>query len=212
MTQPAVLDGRVVVGANGDVYTAPVGTAQPTDIDTPGTPWMRLGLVSEDGVTWTPPTEETTDIGAWQSAYPIRTITTSLTTSVGFALMEWDRDTLPFALGGGTFTDDVTSTTTTFHPPGPGESLSRALFVRIYDAPVDFGIYYPKGRITGRDDTVFNRSEAALLNVTFGIEGDINIPDPYTLVFNTPDVTPTASAQQSEQQSAQRSEPVGAGV
>lgn len=182
MTAPVTTDGRPIVGAYGDIYTAPVGTPQPTNIDTPGSPWTKLGLVSADGATWTPPAEETTDIGAWQSKYPIRTITTALTTSLAFALMEWDRDTIPFALGGGEFTDDAGGTVT-YHPPAPGESESRALFIKVLDTPIKMGIYYPKGRITGRDDTVFNGSEAALLNVTYGIEGDINIVDPYTLVF-----------------------------
>lgn len=185
MTLPVTTDGRVIVGAYGDVYTAPVGTAQPDDIDAPAAPWVKLGLISEDGATWTPPEEETEEIKAWQSLYPVRVVTTGLSTSVQFALMEWDRDTIPFALGGGTFTDDVTSGTTTYHPPAAGESTSMALFIKVLDTPIKLGLYYPKGRVTERDDSVFKPDEPALLNVTFGIEGDISIADPYTLVFDT---------------------------
>jgi|SRR5262245_37617072 len=212
MTQPAVTtDGRVLVGANGDVYTAPVGTAPPANIDAPAAPWVKLGLVSEDGATWTPPAEETTDIKAWQSPFPQRTVTTSLTTSLAFGLMEWDRDTLPFALGGGTFTDDVTNKQTIFHPPLPGEASEKALFMKVLDDPVAMAIYYPKGRITGRDDTAFNPGEAALLNVTFGILGDPNITDPYQLVFDS-DHFPPAGTTLSAPLAAPQSEPVGAGV
>ena len=207
MTQPPVTtDGRPIVGAYGDVYTAPAGTAAPTDIETPGTPWLKLGLVSEDGATWTPPEEETEDIKAWQSPYPVRIVTTSLTSSVQFALMEWDRDTLPFALGGGTFTDDAIEGTTTYHPPGPGESESRAIFIKILDDPIKMGLYYPKGRIVERDDAVFKPDEAALLNVTFGIEGDINIAEPYNLIFDSatfPDAAAVFGAEGPAQQPAQ---------
>lgn len=187
MTAPAATvvttDGRVLVGAYGDVYTAAANTVPPTDIDNPGTGWTKLGLISEDGATWTPPSEETTDIKAWQSPYPQRIVTTSLSTAIQFALMEWDRDTLPFALGGGTFSDGTTLTT--YHPPKPGEALSKALFIKVLDAPVKMGIYYPKGRITDRGDTSFKPDEAALLDVTFGIEGQADVAiDPYQLIFD----------------------------
>lgn len=203
MTQPAVTtDGRVLVGAYGDVYTAPAGTAVPTGwpATAPADPWVKLGLVSEDGATWTPPAEETTDIKAWQSPYPQRTVTTALTTSVAFGLMEWDRDTLPFALGGGSFEDDLIGGTTIFKPPGPGESEERALFIEVLDSPIKMAIYYPKGRITGRDDTAFNPGEAALLNVTFGILGAPDT-DPYNLVFDT-DTFPAAGTLSAQSASA----------
>lgn len=186
MTTPITTDGRVLVGAYGDVYTAPENTAAPIDIDAPAAPWVKLGLVSEDGATWTPPSEETTDIKAWQSPYPQRIVTTSLTTSIQFALMEWDRDTLPFALGGGDFEDDATNSLTTYHPPAPGESVSKALFIKVLDEPVKVGIYYPKGRVIERGDTTFKPDEAALLDVTFGIEGQADTSvDPYNLIFDS---------------------------
>jgi hypothetical protein len=182
MTAPAVTtDNRPLVGAYGDAYTAAENTPAPTSIDTPGAAWTRLGLISEDGATWTPPAEETAEIKAWQSAYPVRTVTTRLSTSVQFQLMEWDRDTLPFALGGGTFTDD--GDLVTFHPPAAGEAASKALFVKVLDAPVKMGIYYAKGRVTERGDATFKTDEAALLDVTFAVEGQIGT-EPYNLVFD----------------------------
>lgn len=183
MTAPVVTtDNRPLVGAYGEVYSAVENTVAPTDIDDPGPAWTKLGLISEDGATWTPPEEETSEIKAWQSAYPVRIVTTGLSTSVQFQLMEWDRDTLPFALGGGTFTDD--GPLTTFHPPAAGASMSRALFMKVLDSPVKMGLYYPKGRITERGEAVFKTDEAALLDCTFGIEGQIGV-EPYNLVFDT---------------------------
>lgn len=171
-----------IVGAYGDVYTAEVGTAPPTmaDWDDP-TGWTKLGMISEDGATWTPPEEETSDIKIWQSKYPARVVTTGLTSSMGFALDGWDRVTIPFALGGGTFEDTVDAVI--YHPPGAGESASKAIFLKVIDGEVKLGLYFPKGRVTGRDDTTFKPDEAALLNVTFSLEGSTE-HEPYQLVFD----------------------------
>lgn len=185
MTSPGITtDNRPLVGAYGDVYTAPANTPAPADLDNPPGPWIKLGLVNEDGVTWTPPAEETAEIKAWQSPFPVRIVTTSLSTSLNVKLMEWDRDAIPFALGGGSFTDDAVGGITTYHPPAAGASISRALFVKVLDEPVKMGIYYPQGRITDRGDINFKPDEAALLDVTFGIEGQVNV-EPYNLVFDT---------------------------
>lgn len=184
-------NSQPIVGGNGDIYTAPAGTAIPSDIATPGTPWVKLGMVSEDGVSWTPPEEDTDEIKIWQSAYPARVVTTGLTSSMTFALDGWDRDTVPFAMGGGTFEDVgvAPDQTVIFHPPGPGAAESKAIFVKILDGTVKMGLYFAKGRVTGRDDTVFNASEAALLNVEFSLEALVNtdgtVEDPYNLVFDS---------------------------
>ena len=183
-------NSQPIVGAYGDVYTADVGTAIPTNIDTPGTGWTMLGMISEDGASWTPPEEETEEIKIWQSPYPARVVTTGLTSSLSFALDGWDRETVPFALGGGTFTD-VTGppAQVIYHPPGPGESVSKAIFLKVLDGTVKLGLYFAKGRVVGRDDTVFKPDEPALLAVEFGLEvfikADGTPEDPYNLVFDT---------------------------
>lgn len=185
-------DSQPIVGAYGDIFTAPEGTPAPTTLDTdPTTPWVKLGMISEDGASWTPPEEETAEIKIWQSFYPARIVTTGLSSSLTFALDGWNRTTVPFALGGGTFTDGVDITT--FHPPGPGEAVSRALFMKVLDGDVHLGLYFAKGRVIGREDTVWKPDEAALLNVEFGLEGSIAY-EPYQLIFDTDTFPPPAVA------------------
>lgn len=176
-------NSQPVVGAYGDIYSAASGTPIPTSFDSVDTDplWTKLGMISEDGASWTPPEEETEDIKIWQSPYPARTVTTGLSSSLSFALDGWDRVTVPFALGGGTFT--VAGTTVVYHPPKPGESEVRALFMKVLDGPVKLGLYFAKGRVIGRDDAVFKPDEAALLNVEFGLLGD-PVAEPYNLVFD----------------------------
>lgn len=197
---PIQTNEQPIVGAYGDIYTAPVATpppAFPTDLVPVPTPWVKLGMISEDGASWTPPEEETEEIKIWQSPYPARVVTTGLTSSMSFALDGWDRVTVPFAMGGGTFTD-VTGppAQTVFHPPGPGESLSRAIFLVVLDGEVKMGLYFAKGRVTGRDDTAFKPDEAALLQVEFSLEvyikADGTAEDPYNLIFE-PTTFPAAA-------------------
>lgn len=188
---PIKTNEQPIVGAYGDVYSADVGTAIPVDLAAPGAAWTKLGMVSEDGVSWTPPEEETEDIKIWQSPYPKRTVTTGLTSSVTFALDEWDRESIPFALGGGLFTDQGTNVV--YSPPAPGESEMKALYVYVKDGDVKMGIYFAKGRVVSRDDSVFKPDEAALLNVEFGLlveEGS----DPYNLVFESGTFPPAGGA------------------
>lgn len=185
-------NSQPIVGAYGDVYTADVGTAIPADIEDPGSAWTLLGMISEDGASWKPPEEETSDIKIWQSPYPARVVTTGLTSSLSFALDGWDRETVPFALGGGTFEDIAAvppaPATVVYHPPGPGESVSKAIFLKVLDGTVKLGLYFAKGRVVGRDDSVFKPDEAALLSVEFGLEvyikADGTPADPYNLVFD----------------------------
>ena len=183
MTQPITTDGRVLVGANGDAYSAPALTPAPTNIDSPGAPWTKLGLISDDGATWTPPEVETEELRSWQHLYPERIVDVSMTTSVSFGLMEWDRDSIPFALGGGSFEDDAANGLVIYHPPAPGEADRRALFLKVLDDPIKMGVYYPQGRVTEREETAFKKDEAALLAVTFGMEAVMG-EDPYQLVFD----------------------------
>ena len=109
---------EVVVGANGDVYVAPVGTSLPLDVDDPLNAAFSeaLGFTSEDGVTATDG-KTTENIGAWQSFYPLRTLVTERNFTVAFVLRQWNQDTVSLAFGGGTFT--AVGSHTTYTPPDP---------------------------------------------------------------------------------------------
>lgn len=177
-------NSQPIVGAYGDIYSADAGTPIPTSFDAVDTDplWTKLGMISEDGASWTPPEEETEDIKIWQSPYPARTVTTGLTSSLSFALDGWDRVTVPFALGGGSFEDQ--GELVIYHPPKPGQAETKALFMKVLDGDVHLGLYFGKGRVIGRDDATFKPDEAALLNVEFGLLGD-PVAEPYNLVFDS---------------------------
>src|SRR5262245_1223156 len=110
---------EIVVAANGTIFVANItGTSvtYPTTVrgTLAGTLWMEMGYVTDDGVTFTA-TPNVEDIMAWQSATPVRRVTTSRELAVAASLLEWDWDTFVAAFGGGTWSND--GTTYTFNPP-----------------------------------------------------------------------------------------------
>lgn len=79
---------NVVVGFEGAVYVAPIGSSAPTDASAAlSAEWSELGFVSDAGVTITH-AEETTDLKAWQRATVVRKLTTSSDITYKFSLIE----------------------------------------------------------------------------------------------------------------------------
>lgn len=184
----AYIDNYPLVGSSGEVYIAAYDTAAPaawTTLDS--APWTKLGVISEDGVTWKMPEIESEDIMSWQSAFPVRTVTTKMSTSISFALVEWDRQTIPAALGGGTFADGTTLTTYT--PPAVGSEIMRTLLVKIVDTPLTCALYYKRAKVTALEDVTFDKKSPALLGMTFSAIGVVG-SDPYNLLFTKADFAP----------------------
>jgi len=181
----ANLDSQPVVGAGGGIYVAPADTAPPTDfatIDT--TPWQYLGLISEDGVTYQPLSEETEDMNVWQLAFPWDVVTTGQSSTIACALAQWNRDVVEFVFGGGTWTD--ATGTTTFTPPRLGQTSNNAVVLKVVTSSGhEMLVYYKRAKVTDRDDTTFSKSEMSTLGVTItmlGVEG----ADPQVLMFDLP--------------------------
>jgi hypothetical protein len=100
---------QVLVGAFGNIFVADAGTALPANYTAAvaaiaaETTFKSLGYVDENGISFTSGKTQT-DIPSWQTADPIRTILTGRTGSFTAALMQINESTLPFALGGGAWT------------------------------------------------------------------------------------------------------------
>lgn len=159
---------EVVVGQNGDVYVAPVGTAVPIDVDDPLDPAFSdaLGFTSEDGVTATDG-KTTTNIGAWQSFYPLRTIVTDRNFTVAFVLRQWNQDTVSLAFGGGTFT--ATGSFTQYTPPDPSVLDERVLIVDWQDGDDNYRLVVPRCIVSDDVSTQLTRTTAADLPITMTV-------------------------------------------
>lgn len=180
---------EVVVGASGDIYVAPVGTAAPVNPTSAyGAGWSdSLGYATEDGVSWAP-SVESAKIGAWQSFYPIRTLVVGRDVVVGFALMQWNTDTIRFAFGGGEVTEPADNIFR-YAPPDASENDERALGVDWADGDKHYRLIIPKGNVSDLGETNLVRTDAAVLPITFSIQAPPAGEDPWYLLTDDPAFT-----------------------
>jgi len=175
---------QVVVGANGSVWVnATLGANAPTNATSALTGnWKEMGFISDEGATFSEG-KDITDINAWQSFYPIRKLVTARTVQVSFALREWNRESVQFALGG-----TVTGTAPgpyTYTPPAPETLAAKQLVLNWADGAKNYRLYIPSGIVSETVETTLARTAAADLPVTFAAQdpGGGNI---YTLFTNDP--------------------------
>jgi hypothetical protein len=167
-------DQQPIIGANGDLWFAPTGITKPAvTADVPDT-FRKLGLVSEDGVTFGN-SRETENIMVWQSVYPARRVTTETENTVAFQLATWSRDSVQFVFAGGTWSGEA-ATGYTYSPPEPGHESEYAVLLRWLDGDFSAQLWFPRATITENEDITLQRSEAALLGVTVGVLGQAGVP------------------------------------
>ena len=162
MTQDA---SEVVVGGNGSVSSAPLGTTLPTNVSTAlHAAFIDHGYVSEDGVTFRDD-KEIEGIPAWQSFYDIRKVVSAKTSGIEYVLRQYSPENVQMAYGGGEI--DVSGGVATYTPPVPGEIDDRSLVVEWIDGDSTFRLVMPKGIVTGEVESVLNRTAATDLPIAF---------------------------------------------
>jgi len=156
----------LVVGGNGQVYAAPLGTALPTT--TAGAlnaAFLGLGYLSEDGVNFSV-ARETQDFPAWQAFDPVRTAITGRTVQATFSLQQWNEDTVPLAFGGGAITG--TTPNYKYELPDPEQGLDeRSVVIDIQDGSENMRFVLPRGIVVESVETQFSRGATAMLPITF---------------------------------------------
>lgn len=159
---------QVLVGASGTVYLAPVATAAPTDSGTAlNVGFIEQGFISPDGVTIRD-SKDVTEIGAWQSPYPVRRLVTGRQFEVEFALEQVNWSSLPFAMGGGTLTEP-TPGEYKYTSPDADDLDPRAMVIEWADgAARNYRLYIPQGIVTAQVEFTVKRDEAVMFPITFG--------------------------------------------
>jgi hypothetical protein len=184
---------EVVIGANGAVSVAPVGTDGPTDITTAlDEDFIDLGYVSEDGVEITPGIDMS-EINGWQSFYAIRRLVTSRSLEVGFSLLQWNAESIKLAFGGGDVVEEQapsagpppTPGLYVYSPPDPAEIDYRALVIDWSDGSKGYRLHIPKAVVTDTGALSLNRTDAAGLQLTFALQATDGA-DPFSLITNDP--------------------------
>lgn len=177
---------EIVVGANGSIYVAPVGSAKPATIDDPlDAAFVELGYATEDGVTWTDG-KTLESIRAWQSFYDLRRIVSAKEGMLAFALMQWNGFTVPLAFGGGEITESAPgSGFFEYTPPDPSVIDERMLVVEWADGAKDYRLGFSKGMVSENVETNVVRTAEARLPITFALLGEEGV-DPFFLQTNDP--------------------------
>jgi hypothetical protein len=155
---------EVVVAAGSAVAAAPAGTAEPLFATDPiAAPWVDLGYIDEDGVTYTDSPEEET-IPAWQSPDPILVLLSTVTRTWAFNFMQWNPDTLAFVIGGAPVTPPATPPA---WEPAKGGRQEWALVFRWNWNQYKAQIWAPRGKVTGDVETQLVRTDTANFSATF---------------------------------------------
>jgi len=154
----------VTVAGTGAVYVAPLGTPLPDDLDPLAAPWVDVGFVSDDGVTITF-SRDTEEINAWQTAEPVRVLTTAEPKTIAFELLQFDRDTVALAFRGGSFT---ATSPYVYTPPAAGATQEVAMVIEAIDGAETFRWCWPRVGLSGEDIEIqLVRSDAMRLPLTF---------------------------------------------
>lgn len=173
----------IVVGGDGDVWVAAVGTAAPADESAaPAAGWEKLGWIQEDGVTFRDQ-EDDTEVPAWQSFYALRRLIESKSAEAEFTLRQIDKSTIVVAMRGGSVST-VSAGHYKFTPPQPSAGIfSRAFLIDVIDGTDKYRFVIPKATVQEGVETQFQRTAPADLPLTISALG-ADATDPWYLLTN----------------------------
>jgi hypothetical protein len=148
-------DATLVVGA-GNFFTAPVDTAIPADLATPGDTWVNAGHTSlEDIFSITSDGGDATTIGTLQNK-ALRTSYATRTETFNFTLQQFDVDSLKLYYGSNA-TVGAGGEVQVPASPTPTVKAFLAIFV---DGENMFAFYAPKAEIFRADDLALSDTES----------------------------------------------------
>lgn len=166
----AVDADQIVVGANGKVSVAPSGTAVPDDLSALAAAYVDLGLVSDDGASFSD-SKTIENIGSWQGFGPVRRIVTDKDTTLSCTLLQWNKDTVKLAFGGGSVTEpDPVGSPGVFRysPPDPDTLDERVMVLEWEDGGFAYRLVVTSGIVSEGVETNLTKTGAAMLPITFG--------------------------------------------
>jgi hypothetical protein len=149
------------------VYIAEMDTAGPTDSASEwGADWTPLGYTSEDGITLTN-AKDSTELRAWQSMNPIRTVITGQTRTVHMQLLQ--RNTTTMGVYWDVEDPEVTDGAYHFQVRSEQAGQRRALGLDFLDGTFSERMVMPRVMLSAVGDLQYQRSGFALYDVTFTI-------------------------------------------
>lgn len=160
---------QLVVASYGEIYIADTGTTLPTSPTAAlNAGFTSLGYVTEDGVTLSvePEIEE---FMAWQSRQAVRRELTGQSITVSFELEQWNTENLLLAFGGGQVTQPSAGVFKYEFPDDEDALQEKAIVVEWKDGQRDWRFVASRGNVTEAVETSLNRSNLAVLPITFQV-------------------------------------------
>lgn len=150
---------NVRVALTGAVYTAPKGTAQPSDATASWpTGWVDLGWISEDGVTEAYD-DNVAEIKAWQGGTTVRRVISSSIATLQFTCIETKPAVVEAFHKGST----VTAGRLDVYAPTADE---RSFGLDVVDGDTHLRLLIPRGEVSDRGDVVYKSDEAVGYDMT----------------------------------------------
>ncbi|MYW68756.1 phage tail protein [Streptomyces sp. SID8379] len=163
--------GKVLVAK----YNAATPAAAPIDTKVPwsATDWTELGYTSTDGVKLAKK-DKIDQVDGWQSVSALRYIYSDRELTLKFQLMQFNKTTLPFFMGGGataaaatgaeagTFKYDLTT-----NPAADERALGFEFTDTQNGSAVIYRLIVPRGQVTETEEISMTRTGAMKLGVTF---------------------------------------------
>lgn len=167
----------IAVWSGAHVFTAELGVEAPPDATSDfGVGWVHLGEISDDGIAVGGDPAFNT-LGGFNTLVPARYIPTGHEMTVGFQLLQWTRDSIEFANGGGTWTDVAASVGppavaehVLFEPPEVVDRPNyRQLALHLEDATGVLRRFIPKGLVTTGGGFSTAKADGSPMACTFSI-------------------------------------------
>lgn len=149
-----------LVGASGVGYTAPLGTAAPTDFSALPATWSDFGYISQDGMTqavdenrqsWTP----------WGQLSPIRTQVTSSTKTYAVTCWETNKTVLGmyYKVDSTALTADTNGIISFNEQDKPAPDRRAFVFDILDGSDNKIRIYIPLGEVTEKGNVVYKSDD-----------------------------------------------------
>lgn len=156
----ALSSAEVRVAGTGHIFKAPLGTTTPTtSTATLDAGFVELGYAT-NGFTLTQALA-TTQVTAWQTLDPIRTIVTGLVRTFGFELQQTNTETLALAWGGATIATGTGGTGAySLTIPDPNQIATGIYIIDWADGDTSQRIVIRNGQLMSLPTVTFGRSDS----------------------------------------------------
>lgn len=169
----AIDEDLILAMADGTSWVAPVGTAAPTDMSTPATPYVDLGSMSTDGLTENL-AESRTEFKRWGSIVTFKTVITDEKHTFDVTFLENNPDVLGLFYRVDTPTPDATSHIITITDDTTGLLDPRTFVFDLIEGTNHIRFFCPKAEVTARKNPVYKLDGMVEYGVTITAYPDDN--------------------------------------